>query len=197
MQNMTWMKAMQKSGWLALCVPLILSGCESFRKTLGIDRDPPDEFAVMARAPLSVPPGFDQLPPPGETPAGMNPEEDTYGALDPRPQEAGISQALEEKLLKGDKRTASGATGAGARKFRALVREQLPPDTRELSDVRAQIDSETHIKAQARPEWVKKLMFWKEPTQPGQEEALDPVAEDQRLKKTSASSEATDKSSAE
>jgi hypothetical protein len=51
-----------------LCLPvatLLLSACgdTSVKQTLGIDRRAPDEFRVVSRPPLSVPPQFDLRPP--------------------------------------------------------------------------------------------------------------------------------------
>jgi hypothetical protein len=50
-------------GALLLAAAMMLGGCESTRKFVGIDRDPPDEFAVYSRAPLSLPPEFALRPP--------------------------------------------------------------------------------------------------------------------------------------
>lgn len=56
-----------------LLLPL-LAACEdgAVRNTLGLDRSAPDEFTVVSRPPLSVPPEFTLRPPrPGEEPRGM------------------------------------------------------------------------------------------------------------------------------
>lgn len=47
---------------------LLVQGCSGLRKAAGIDKRSPDEFAVVKRAPLIVPPEFDLRPPvPGAT----------------------------------------------------------------------------------------------------------------------------------
>lgn len=48
---------------------VLLSGCGSdFKRMVGIERTPPDEFAVESRAPLTIPPDFNLRPPaPGAT----------------------------------------------------------------------------------------------------------------------------------
>lgn len=55
---------------LALLVPFALAACDnsSVRDTLGLSRKAPDEFRVVSRPPLSVPPEFNLRPPakPGE-----------------------------------------------------------------------------------------------------------------------------------
>ena len=51
-----------------LCSVLWLSGCGEVRRSIGLDRTMPDEFAVESRAPLLIPPDFNLRPPqPGAT----------------------------------------------------------------------------------------------------------------------------------
>ena len=65
---------------LVLAVTAVaLSACGSVREDLGLGRSPPDEFAVIDRPPLSMPPDFSLRPP-------------TPGA--PRPQETDPSRGL-------------------------------------------------------------------------------------------------------
>lgn len=42
---------------------LALSGCGNMRDTLGLGKNTPDEFAVVTRAPLSMPPTYELRPP--------------------------------------------------------------------------------------------------------------------------------------
>ena len=54
-------------------LPLLLTACESggIQETLGLNREAPDEFTVVSRPPLTVPPEFTLRPPsPGEAPLG-------------------------------------------------------------------------------------------------------------------------------
>jgi hypothetical protein len=54
-----------------LCVGL-LSACSEARKTLGLDHAAPDEFRVVSRAPLVMPPDFNLRPPaPGSANLGL------------------------------------------------------------------------------------------------------------------------------
>jgi hypothetical protein len=50
---------------LVLAIPLVLAACgnDGLRDTLGLNRDAPDEFTVLSRPPLSVPPEFNLAPP--------------------------------------------------------------------------------------------------------------------------------------
>lgn len=61
-----------------LFLPLLLAACDNggMRETLGLTRNAPDEFSVVSRPPLSVPPDFTLRPPrPGEAPRGIPTDE--------------------------------------------------------------------------------------------------------------------------
>jgi len=45
------------------CAGVVLAGCSEVKRAIGIDRAPPDEFAVESRAPLTIPPDFALRPP--------------------------------------------------------------------------------------------------------------------------------------
>ncbi len=77
-----------KSVQVALCVigvaGVALSGCESTRNALGLNKVVPDEFRVVTKAPLVVPPDYALRPPsPGQ----------------PRPQELQPESAARQALL--------------------------------------------------------------------------------------------------
>ncbi len=48
---------------LAFGLLLLMTACSDVSDTLGFGRNPPDEFAVVDRPPLSLPPDFDLRPP--------------------------------------------------------------------------------------------------------------------------------------
>ena len=48
---------------LALVVSLSVSGCSEARRAMGFEKQPPDEFQVVQRAPLALPPEFSLRPP--------------------------------------------------------------------------------------------------------------------------------------
>ena len=71
----------------AVCLigALALSGCTGFKRAIGLDPTMPDEFEVVQRAPLTIPPDFDLRPPkPGA----------------PRPQEVSADKLAREDLDK-------------------------------------------------------------------------------------------------
>jgi Protein of unknown function (DUF3035) len=51
---------------------LLLQGCTDMKRAIGLERNPPDEFAVESRAPLEMPPDFDLRPP---QPGASRPQE--------------------------------------------------------------------------------------------------------------------------
>jgi len=68
---------------IALAGAAALSGCGGVSKSLGLAKVTPDEFRVVTKAPLTVPPDFSLRPPaPGEpTPAELQPESAARVAL--------------------------------------------------------------------------------------------------------------------
>ena len=48
---------------IALLLVLSLSSCTSIKKTLGLEKDVPNEFLIEKRDPLTLPPEYNILPP--------------------------------------------------------------------------------------------------------------------------------------
>ncbi len=79
---------------LLLLSPLLLTACEdgTVRDTLGLNRDAPDEFTVVSRPPLAVPPEFNLRPPkPGEPPRGVPTDEQARSLLTGKTPEAKVT----------------------------------------------------------------------------------------------------------
>ena len=142
-----------------------LSACESgIQGALGLDKQVPDEFRVVKREPLTLPPSFDLTPP-------------TPGA--PRPQESDAT-AQAKKTLLGDKRAnkkAETTGGAEALLQKAGVGEADP-------NIRAKIDTEELKEVNENTPVAKRLLG----IGPDPEDAsvLNPKEEAARLKKESA-----------
>lgn len=90
-----------------------LAGCQSARQALGITKVVPDEFRVVSKAPLVVPPDYSLRPPaPGEPrPQELEPESQARVAL--LGQRAAEDRSQGEKLL---------ATKAGGDQADPLIR---------------------------------------------------------------------------
>ena len=146
---------------MGLAIPLLLAlaGCGGdTARTFGFTRDPPDEFQVTTRAPLSIPPSLGDLPPP------------TPGAS--RPQEARSAASI---LSPGE------VSAAPSQAERALVARAGGPVE---DDIRRRVDEET-LRLDRPPQGVAdRLMFWQEPPPPGI--AVDAEREARRLRENAA-----------
>jgi hypothetical protein len=88
---------------------LLLPGCSDLRKSIGLEKSTPDEFAVESRAPLEMPPDFDLRPPqPGAA----------------RPQE----RASDQQARKVIEQAGPGEPGKQAPDFRLRRAEDGLPD---------------------------------------------------------------------
>lgn len=151
---------------VAAALLIALGGCSQARQALGLNKQAPDEFQVVARAPLSLPPDYNLRPPePGA----------------PRPQE-GTARDQAETALFGPSGGAYGDLPAGSTGEAALLQsagaEGINPDIRKI------IDQETAQFIEEDRQFVDRLIFWRDPDPYG--EVVDPVAERQRLQENAA-----------
>lgn len=151
---------------LVLCVAALLAagGCESAKRSFGLGKQPPDEFQVVSRAPLSIPPDFGLRPP---QPGAARPQE-------PEPRQEAAT------IILG---AAGGAGNASAGLMKVLdqagVAEAVP-------DIRAQINEDNAILAEDTS-FADRLIFWRPP--PDKEVVVDATSESQRLADNAATGE--------
>lgn len=144
----------------------LLSGCEDTRRALGIDKSVPDEFAVVSRAPLVMPPDFNLRPPaPGAD----------------RPQEGTAADQARSALLGRDRMAQYRARGFSAGEVKLL---ELAGTSTVPSDIRRNIDRETSAFAAEEKGFTDKLVFWRASGDDGT--PIDPVAEKKRLEENAA-----------
>ena len=63
------MKKYMLQSILTVATVALLAGCQNVKREIGMGRNSPDEFLVVKRAPLSLPPDFElRAPAPGEMP---------------------------------------------------------------------------------------------------------------------------------
>lgn len=152
---------------VALVLPL--GACEGIRDQLGLNKNSPDEFNVVTRAPLAVPPDYNLRPPdPGA----------------PRPQETSVQERVKAALFDPAANQASGPTtvGENALLSRAGVTEATP-------DIRRLINQDNSIYAEDNDGFVDSLIFWGDDEAPGV--IVDPTRESQRLQEAEALGETT------
>lgn len=143
-----------------------LAGCQSTQKALGMSKVTPDEFRVVTKAPLVVPPDYALRPPaPGE----------------PRPQELQPESAARNALL-GQREAELRSDGEKLLVARAGAERADPL-------IRYVVDDEFGDVAHKEKGFADKVMFWKKdaPTQvaagPAIAENIDPAAEAERIAK--------------
>ncbi|MBS0185035.1 MAG: DUF3035 domain-containing protein [Proteobacteria bacterium] len=175
--------------WLILSLAaasIILTGCDDVRKTLGLERDPPDEFSVVSRAPISLPPDFNSLPTPQTPKHGHDTKNYVLGAPDKRPQEESPQIKAQKTILGHSPSQALSQKGKltpGEKAFIAHIDQSLKTQgiTREsIPDVRAAVDQETHFQTNNEKTWVKELLFWQKDAA-HKKEALNASEEYQKL----------------
>lgn len=147
---------------------IALSGCTDARKALGFEKAPPDEFQVVERAPLSMPPDFSLRPP-------------APGAV--RPQEGNVRDQARAALAgrqTGTPISTAGRTQGDVALLKKAGTEQIQPDIRVL------INKETQALADADKSFTDKVVFWRKPDGPGAGEQLDATKEAQRIRENQA-----------
>lgn len=171
---MTWLSRSALSSWrVAAPVALFavaLTGCSSLGSMLGADKTPPDEFRVVSRAPLSLPPDYGlTAPQPGAQ----------------RPQETDIRQTARQIVVDRD----SGAV----RQESPILQGRDPGEAALLRlagaanadpNIRATVNRESSVLAEAETGFVDSLMFWQSAQAPGT--IVDADKEARRLRENAA-----------
>lgn len=157
---------------LALTAVIGLAACGDTREQLGLTRQSPDEFAVYQRAPLSVPPDYGLRPPvPGARDNNLTtPTDDARSALLTATPNAPPAMP-----------TAPAGTAYSPGTLALLSRTgALDADP----EIRAKVNRETTILADADQSFTERLMFWSTPTVYGT--VVDPAAEARRIQENQA-----------
>lgn len=156
-------EALRRAGLLTLVVAIgfAVSGCGATRSALGLDKSPPDEFAVVTKAPLIVPPDFSLRPPkPGA----------------PRPQEIQPAQTARTALL-GEGAVEEGGPTPGE----AALLAQTGAD-RADSNVRAVLNDEYGRLKQKDEGFADRIIFWRDGDQLPPASVINASQESERLK---------------
>lgn len=121
---------MRQVAYLAVLAGLTVSlaGCSGLRKEAGLDQSAPDEFAVVTKAPLIIPPDYNLKPPrPGAAPTNQvgptdSAEAALYGASQPATSNKGQLSVGEQVLL----------AKAGASNANDMIRQKIAADNRAM-----------------------------------------------------------------
>jgi hypothetical protein len=168
---------------LALLAPAA-TGCSSAKEMLGLTKRSPDEFQVVSRAPLSMPPDYSLRPP-------------TPGA--PRPQE-GTTAEQAQAIVTGNRSTSTPTSdqipsaGEGLQVTAESAGESAFLQSASLTgidpNIRKLVDSETAEDEDASQSFLDDLIFWRKAEPYGK--VVDPVAEQKRLQENQALGAPTD-----
>ncbi|WP_430395478.1 DUF3035 domain-containing protein [Ferrovibrio sp.] len=165
-----------------LALPLALTGCDTAREALGLNKKAPDEFAVVTKAPLVLPPEF-----------GLRPPEP--GA--PRPQEV-TARERAQAALSGGRGEAAGQLSPMQRSAQAQAAPRSPGEAQLLQlarasnpdpDIRRKVNDEFTQLAERDSRLVDRLIFWQKPQDPSGT-VVDPAREAQRLRENAAQGKA-------
>ena len=150
---------------------LVLAACSDVRQSLGLDRSVPDEFTVVRKAPLTLPPDFGLRPPrPGAPrPATLDPSQQAQAAL-------GGDGALAAAPT-GDEESTPGELAL----LRKAGANQVDTDIRKI------LLAETTQRAEKDRSLVDRLIFWRTE----EEDVIDATAESRRLRETTLAVDAT------
>ncbi len=143
-----------------------LSACgSSLSDTLGYGKEAPDEFAIVTKAPLVIPPDYSLRPPrPGA----------------PSPRETSPS-ALAQAALLGTVANGQGGVQPSAGEVALLTSAgalNADPAVRDL------IDDETRALKQKDERFISEVLFWQKPSEPNR--VVNASSEAQRLRENEA-----------
>jgi len=144
------------------------SGPSSLKSALGLDREPPDEFTVVARAPLAMPPDYALRPPRA---GALRPQDTTPTEVARNTvfrTAADYKEAADPPIVQGDRSNGEVAllkkVGAGS----------ADPNIRKI------LAQENSRLLESDRTFVDRLLFWRKPDEPGV--VIDPEKEAQRLR---------------
>lgn len=149
-----------------MTIAVLLSGCgdTSLSRTFGLTRDAPDEFTVVTRAPLSLPPDFALRPP---QPGVARP-------MEPSARSGAESALVPEAALGGG--APVGMTSGQA----ALIRDAGGGAP---ADIRQRVDQEARA-GNSDDSFIDKLLYWRKPDTT--HSVVDATGESQRLQRDAA-----------
>lgn len=155
---------------VALIAVTGLAGCEGVKEAVGGAKLAPDEFAVMPKAPLIMPPDYNLRPPkPGSRMANLpDPSDQARASLYPNNPSA-VAATIEGSFSDGEKLLLAYAGAANAD-----------------NSIRQRIAAEAGYEEQGGG-FADKVLFWQQPNDPAH--PVDAKTEAERLRKTDASGE--------
>ena len=116
----------------AVIIAFGLSACSDFRRSIGSEKSKPDEFQVVVRPPLSLPPGF---------------SDNAAKIIQKSQTSEGDAQSQTAKLL--------GANNVENSDFAGLFDFSSVPD-----DIRTKVDEETYGRSVRKTFAIANIIWW-------------------------------------
>ncbi len=162
---------------LAVALPALAGGCSSVKEQLGLTKQSPDEFKVVSRAPLSMPPDYNLRPP---TPGAPRPQEGTTRdqAANAVFQYSGNTLQPDQIPPIGEGESESAQSSGESALLQSAGASGVDPNIRQV------VDSETSADEADSRTLADTLVFWRDPEPYG--EVVDPAAEQKRLQENAA-----------
>lgn len=151
-----------------LALALVLCGCSGAADALGLGRNSPDEFAVVDRPPLSLPPDYDLRPP---RPGAPRPQE---MRMPDRASQTVFGRSASTQSFVSSDADATGKSDAEKALLQGAGTDKASPD------IRSVIDRETSQKVVGSPHLVEELLWWRDSEKTGT--TVDAAAEAERIK---------------
>jgi len=150
-----------------------LSACDNVKQQLGFNREAPDEFTVLSRAPLSIPPDFALRPP---QPGAARPQE---GTDQDRAKQTLLGRSAKNPKVYARELAADSSLSQGEKTvlMKAGANEADP-------GIRDTVDRETSTLAKEKASFTDYLVFWEDRSYKGS--AIDPTKESQRIRENMA-----------
>jgi hypothetical protein len=154
---------------LLLGTAATLSGCDTLRNAAGMDKSAPDEFAVLTKAPLVIPPDYNLKPPrPGAVPTNQVEPTDTAQMTLFGNDPATIASQLPSTYSESEKLLLANA---GIQNIDPQIREHLASDYKNMQG--------------ADEGFTNDILFWQKP----KPDTGTPLDADKELSKKSSAPE--------
>jgi hypothetical protein len=167
---------------LSIMLPMIIAlgltacGGSEIKKTLGLEKKAPDEFTVISKPPLAIPPNFTLRPP---KPGAVRPQN-----LDPNLQaQKSVFGSDPEKPGQMTRFMAAGNAPISKSPGEISLLQLAGIDQRD-SNIRELLKQETSVLTEREARFVDQLIFWQDPEEPGI--VIDPAAEARRIQENQA-----------
>lgn len=156
-----------KAALLLVAAGLVLPGCGTIGNALGVTKSSPDEFAIVTKAPLVVPPDFALRPPrPGA----------------PRPQERDPADQAAVSLF--GETAANPVEGAPTPGERALLVKAGADASNSV--IRAVLEEEYVTEKDLDDTIANKILFWRDTDEEPDGKMLNTAAENERIRREQA-----------